>query len=38
LEVHLRPFDEVYAEVLAGQHIDAGLQMGVLLARAKGLV
>jgi len=37
LEVHLRPFDAVYAEVLAGQHIDAALQMGVLMARAKGL-
>lgn len=37
LEVHLRPFDEVYREVLAGQHIDAALQWGVLLARAKGL-
>lgn len=38
LEVHLRPFDEVYAEVLAGRHVDASLQMGVLLARARGLV
>jgi ADP-ribose pyrophosphatase len=38
LEVHLRPFDEVYAEVLVGQHIDAALQMAVLTARAKGLV
>ncbi len=37
LEVHLRPFDEVYAEVLAGQHLDGALQIGVLLARAKGL-
>ena len=37
LEVHLRPFDEVYAEVLEGQHIDAALQWGALLARAKGL-
>lgn len=37
LEVHLRPFDEVYAEVLEGQHVDAMLQWGVLLARAKGL-
>jgi ADP-ribose pyrophosphatase len=37
LEVHLRPFDEVYAEVLAGQHIDAALQTAVLIARAKGL-
>ncbi len=38
LTVHLRPFDEVYAEVLAGQHIDGALQAGVLFARAKGLV
>lgn len=37
LEVHLRPFDDIYAEVLAGEHIDAMLQWGVLLARAKGL-
>ena len=37
LEVHLRPFDEMYDEVLAGEHIDAMLQWGVLLARAKGL-
>jgi ADP-ribose pyrophosphatase len=37
LEVHLRPFDQVYAEVLDGQHIDASLQWGVLLARARGL-
>jgi ADP-ribose diphosphatase len=37
LEVHLRAFDEVYVEVLNGQHIDAALQWGVLLARAKGL-
>lgn len=38
LTVHLRPFDEVYAEVLAGLHIDGALQAGVLFARAKGLV
>jgi ADP-ribose pyrophosphatase len=38
LEVHLRPFDEVYAEVVSGQHVDGALQVGVLLARAKGLV
>jgi ADP-ribose pyrophosphatase len=38
LEVHLRPFDEVYAEVLAGQHIDASLQIAVLMARGRGLV
>lgn len=38
LEVHLRPFDEVYAEVLAGQHVDGSLQMAVLMARARGLV
>lgn len=38
LEVHLRPFDDVYAEVLAGQHVDAALQMAVLMARAKGLI
>ncbi len=37
LEVQLRPFDEVYGEVMAGQHIDAALQWGVLLARARGL-
>jgi ADP-ribose pyrophosphatase len=37
LEVHLRPFDEVYAEVLTGQHVDAALQMAVLLARGRGL-
>lgn len=37
LEVHLRSFDEVYAEVLEGKFIDAALQCGVLLARAKGL-
>lgn len=37
LEVHVRPFDEVYAEVLAGQHPDAALQTAVLMARAKGL-
>lgn len=37
LEVLLRPFDEVYAEVMHGQHIDAALQWGVLLARAKDL-
>ncbi len=38
LEVQVRPFDEVYAEVLAGQHVDAALQWGALLARARGLV
>jgi len=38
LEVHLRPFDEVYAEVLAGKYIDGALQMGVLMARAKGFI
>jgi len=37
LEVRLRPFDEVYAEALEGKFIDASLQLGVLLARAKGL-
>jgi ADP-ribose pyrophosphatase len=37
LEVHHRPFDEVYAEVLAGRHIDGHLQMAVLMARARGL-
>jgi ADP-ribose pyrophosphatase len=37
LEVHIRPFEEVYREVLAGQHLDGALQMGVLLARARGL-
>jgi ADP-ribose pyrophosphatase len=37
LEVHHRPFDDVYAEVLAGQHIDGNLQMAVLMARARGL-
>jgi ADP-ribose pyrophosphatase len=37
LEVHLRPFDEVYAEVLDGRHVDAALQWAVLLARARGL-
>lgn len=37
LEIHLRPFDEVYAEVVSGQHVDGALQAGVLLARAKGL-
>lgn len=37
LEIHLRPFDEVYAEVIAGQHVDAHLQMGVLMARTRGL-
>lgn len=38
LDIVLRPFDEVYAEVLAGQHLDGALQIGVLFARAKGLV
>ena len=38
LQVHLRPFDEVYAEILAGQHIDGHLQMAALMARARGLV
>ena len=37
LEVHLRLFDEVFAEVIEGKHIDAALQWGALLARAKGL-
>jgi hypothetical protein len=37
LEVHLRPFEQVYAEVLGGQHVDASLQWGVLMARARGL-
>lgn len=38
LDIVLRPFDEVYAEVLAGQHLDGALQTGVLFARAKGMV
>jgi len=38
LDVLLRPFDEVYAELLAGQHIDGALQTGLLLARARGLI
>jgi ADP-ribose pyrophosphatase len=37
LEVHLRPFDAVHAGVLAGEFVDAALQWGVLLARARGL-
>jgi len=37
LEVLLRPFDEVYDEVIHSKHIDAALQWGVLLARARGL-
>lgn len=37
LEVVLLPFDRVYEDVLSGRYIDAGLQSGVLLARAKGL-
>jgi ADP-ribose pyrophosphatase len=37
LEVHLRSFDEVYREILAGEHIDATLQAGALMARAQGL-
>lgn len=38
LEVHHLPFDEVYAAVLAGSYIDGALQIGVLLARAKGYI
>lgn len=37
LEVHLLPFEEVYAGVLEGKYIDGALQVGVLLARARGL-
>ncbi len=38
LEVALMPFDEILALVLRGECIDGSLQMGVLLARQKGLV
>lgn len=37
LEVHLRPFEEVYQGVLHGEYIDGALQTGLLLARARGL-
>ncbi len=38
LEIHLRPVEQVYREVLAGEHLDAALHIGLLLARAKGLI
>jgi ADP-ribose pyrophosphatase len=37
LEVLYRPFEEVYQEVLAGNYIDGGLQVGLLFTRALGL-
>jgi hypothetical protein len=37
LEVVLMPFAEVLAMVLRGECIDAGLQLGVLLAAQRGL-
>jgi len=37
LEVQLMSFEEVYQQVVSDTHIDVALQMGTLLARARGL-
>jgi ADP-ribose pyrophosphatase len=38
LEVILRPVDAVVEGILSGEYLDTSLQLGVLLARAKGLL
>lgn len=38
LEIVLKPIDEVLAMILRGEIIDGSLQLGVLLALAKGLL
>jgi ADP-ribose pyrophosphatase len=38
LEVILRPVDAIVEGILNGEYLDTSLQLGVLLARAKGLL
>lgn len=38
LEVLIRPFDEVYRDVVAGKYLDGALQYSILMARAQGLI